>query len=63
MAHKALAHSSERVREGEMDGSQDLWPLAHSSESVRKRERLAHKASDLDQTLLAPTGALYVMMP
>ena len=43
MAHKVLSHSSERVREGEMDGSRDSWPLAHSSKSIRERERSAHK--------------------
>ena len=43
MAHKVLSHSSERVREGEMDGSRDSWPLAHSSKRIRERERSAHK--------------------
>ena len=53
MAHKALADSSVRTRSRERNiGSQGSWPLAHSSESVGKRERLAHKASDLDKTLL-----------
>ena len=47
MAHKALAHSSECVQEGEMDGSQDSWPLAHSSESAQEREIWAHKALGL----------------
>ena len=47
MAHKALAHSSECVREGEIDGSQDSWPLAHSSESAQEREIWAHKALGL----------------
>ena len=32
--------------------SKGFWPLAHSSKSVGKRERLAHKASDLDKTVL-----------
>ena len=33
-------------------GSQGFWPISHSSESVQKREISAHKASDLNQTVL-----------
>ena len=51
---RLLASSSqlgERSKEKNM-GSKGSWPFAHGSESVGKRERLAHKASDLDKTLL-----------
>ena len=41
----------ERLKEKNMR-SKGFWPLAHSSKSVGKRERLAHKASDLDKTVL-----------
>ena len=68
MAHKVLSHSSERVREGEMDGSRDSWPLAHSSESAQERDRLTRlltscqmdwAASDLNQTVLATVLACF----
>ena len=52
MAHQTLGLllTAQRALKREKYGL--TRPLAHSSESVQKRERLAHKASDLNQTVL-----------